>query len=125
MKDKSKLVDGETYYFDLKSLPTMIRKVKIEGSRLRLIAQNPNFGDIVTDRNDIVSVAKIVGLLRMTFTDFYSDIEDARKQKEEQISSLINSHTTQMQSLISEMGKMGQREERLIDMLAKNLTNNI
>lgn len=125
MKDKSKLVDGETYYFDLKSLPTMIRKVKIEGSRLRLIAQNPNFGDIVTDRNDIVSVAKIVGLLRMTFTDFYSDIDDARKQKEEQISSLINSHTSQMQSLISEMGKMGQREERLIDMLAKNLTNNI
>ena len=25
MKDKLKLVDGETYYFDLKSLPTMVR----------------------------------------------------------------------------------------------------
>lgn len=121
MKDKAKLIDGETYYFDLKSLPTMIRKVKMEGGKLRLIAQNPNFGDIVTDRNDIVSVAKIVGLLRLTFTDFYSDIEETRKQKEEQISNMIESHTTQVDSLIKEIGKFSERENRLIDMLEKNL----
>lgn len=121
LKDKSKLVDGETYYFDLKSFPTMIRKVKMEGSKLRLIAQNPNFGDIVTDRNDIVSVAKIVGLLRLTFTDFYSDIEETRKQKEEQITTLIDKHTTQVDSLIEQINKAGERENRLIDMLEKNL----
>jgi phage repressor protein C with HTH and peptisase S24 domain len=121
MKDKAKLIDGETYYFDLKSLPTMIRKVKIEGDKLRLIAQNPNFGDIVTTRADIVSVAKIVGLLRMTFTDFYSDIDEARKQKEEQISNMIESHTTQVDSLIKEISKFGERENRLIDILEKKL----
>lgn len=121
MKDKAKLIDGETYYFDLKSLPTMIRKVKIEGDKLRLIAQNPNFGDIITTRADIVSVAKIVGLLRMTFTDFYSDIDEARKQKEAQISNMIESHTTQVDSLIKEMSKMGERENRLIDILEKKL----
>lgn len=121
MKDKAKLIDGETYYFDLKSLPTMIRKVKIEGEKLRLIAQNPNFGDIVTDRHDIVSVAKIVGLLRMTFTDFYSDIDEARKQKEAQISNMIESHTTQVDSLIKEISKIGERENRLIDILEKKL----
>lgn len=119
MKDKSKLVDGETYYFDLKSFPTMIRKVKMEGGKLRLIAQNPNFGDIVTDRNDIVSVAKIVGLLRLTFTDFYSDIEETRKQKEEQINNLIDKHTSQVDSLIEQINKAGERENRLIDMLEK------
>lgn len=121
MKDKSKLIDGETYYFDLKSLPTMIRKVKIEGDKLRLIAQNPNFGDIVTTRADIVSVAKIVGLMRMTFTDFYSDIDEARKQKEAQISNMIESHTTQVDSLIKEISKFGERENRLIDILEKKL----
>lgn len=121
MKDKAKLIDGETYYFDLKSLPTMIRKVKIEGDRLRLIAQNPNFGDIVTTRADVVSVAKIVGLLRMTFTDFYSDIDEARKQKETQISNMIESHTTQVDSLIKEISKFSERENRLIDILEKKL----
>lgn len=121
MKDKTKLIDGETYYFDLKSLPTMIRKVKIEGEKLRLIAQNPNFGDIVTTRADIVSVAKIVGLLRMTFTDFYSDIDEARKQKEAQISNMIELHTTQVDSLIKEISKIGERENRLIDILEKKL----
>ena len=121
MKDKTKLVDGETYYFDLRSFPTMIRKVKIEGDKLRLIAQNPNFGDIITTRADIVSVAKIVGLLRMTFTDFYSDIDEARKQKEVQISNMIESHTTQVDSLIKEISKIGERENRLIDILEKKL----
>lgn len=121
MKDKAKLIDGDTYYFDLKSLPTIIRKVKIEGEKLRLIAQNPNFGDIITDRNDIVSVAKIVGLLRMTFTDFYSDIEETRKQKEEQITTLIDKHTSQVDNLIEQINKAGERENRLIDMLEKKL----
>jgi phage repressor protein C with HTH and peptisase S24 domain len=121
MKDKTKLIDGETYYFDLKSLPTIIRKVKIEGDKLRLIAQNPNFGDIITTRADIVSVAKIVGLLRMTFTDFYSDIDEARKQKEAQISNMIESHTTQVDCLIKEISKFGERENRLIDILEKKL----
>lgn len=121
MKDKTKLVDGETYYFDLKSLPTMIRKVKMEGGKLRLIAQNPNFGDIVTDRNDIVSVAKIVGLLRLTFTDLYSDIEEARKQKEEQITNLIDKHTSQVEKFIEHIQDTGKRENRLIDLLEKKL----
>lgn len=121
MKDKAKLVDGDTYYFDLKSLPTMIRKVKIEGEKLRLIAQNPNFGDIITTRADIVSVAKIVGLLRMTFTDFYSDIDEARKRKDEQITDLIHTHASQVEKFIEHIQDAGKRENRLIDLLEKKL----
>ena len=121
IKEKTKLIDGETYYFDLKSFPTMVRKVKIEGNKLRLIAQNPHFGDIITDRSDIVSVAKIVGLLRLTFSDYYSDVEEARKQKEEQISEMIDTHTSQVHSLINEIKEFGKRENRLIDMLEKKL----
>lgn len=117
MKDKLKLVDGDTYYFDLKSRPTMIRKVKIEGDKLRLVALNPDYGDIVTDRNDIISVAKIIGLLRMTFADFYSDVEEARRRKDQQIENLINKHNTHVESLVSQIDKMGERENRLISMI--------
>lgn len=121
IKENTRLIDGETYYFDLKSFPTMVRKVKIEGDRLRLIAQNPHFGDIITDRSDIVSVAKIVGLLRLTFSDYYSDVEEARKQKEEQLTNMIESHTSQVNSLVDEIKEIGKRENRLIDMLEKKL----
>ncbi|MBQ2395239.1 MAG: helix-turn-helix domain-containing protein [Alistipes sp.] len=121
MRDKAKLVDGDTYYFDLKSRPTMIRKVKIEGDKLRLVALNPDYGDIITDRNDIISVAKIIGLLRMTFADFYSDIEEARRRKEEQIENLIDKHNTHVESLVSQIDKMGERENRLISMIENKL----
>lgn len=121
MKDKAKLIDGDTYYFDLKSLPTMIRKVKIEGDKLRLIAQNPAYGDIVTERTNIVSVARIVGLLRLTFTDFYSDVEEARKRKDEQINDLIHTHASQVEKFIEHIQDTGKRENRLIDLLEKKL----
>ena len=122
MKDKAKLIDGDTYYFDLKSLPTMIRKVKFEeDNKLRLIAQNPAYADIVTDRANIVSVARIVGLLRLTFTDFYSDVEEARKRKDEQITDLIHTHATQVDKFIEHIQDAGKRENRLIDLLEKKL----
>ena len=122
MKDKAKLIDGDTYYFDLKSLPTMIRKVKFEGdNKLRLIAQNPAYADIVTDRANIVSVARIVGLLRLTFTDFYSDVEEARKRKDEQINDLIHTHASQVEKFIEHIQDTGKRENRLIDLLEKKL----
>ena len=122
MKDKAKLIDGDTYYFDLKSLPTMIRKVKFEDdNKLRLIAQNPAYADIVTDRANIVSVARIVGLLRLTFTDFYSDVEEARKRKDEQITDLIHTHASQVDKFIEHIQDAGKRENRLIDLLEKKL----
>lgn len=122
MKDKAKLIDGDTYYFDLKSLPTMIRKVKFEGdNKLRLIAQNPAYADIVTDRANIVSVARIVGLLRLTFTDFYSDVEEARKRKDEQITDLIHTHASQVDKFIDSIQEARKCEQRLIDILEKKL----
>lgn len=122
MKDKAKLIDGDTYYFDLKSFPTMIRKVKFEDdNKLRLIAQNPAYADIVTDRANIVSVARIVGLLRLTFTDFYSDVEEARKRKDEQINDLIHTHASQVEKFIEHIQDTGKRENRLIDLLEKKL----
>lgn len=108
LKDKYTIVDGDMYYFALKSKPTMIRKVKIEGNNIRLIAQNPTYGDIITTFDDVRNVAKIVGLLRMTFADFYSEMEEMRRQKEEQINKLIEQNK-----------QSGEREDRLIALLEK------
>lgn len=106
LSDKSKIIDGKTYYFKLKSRPTMIRTVKIEGDKLRLVALHPNFGDIITDRNDIINVGKIVGLLRTTFGSQYAEIEALREKKERQI-----------ESLISEIAKASARTDLLLQKL--------
>jgi hypothetical protein len=68
-----------------------------------------------------VSVARIVGLLRLTFTDFYSDVEEARKRKDEQISDLIHTHATQVDKFIDSIQEARKCEQRLIDMLEKKL----
>lgn len=87
--NKDNITDGETYYFDFNTRPTMIRKVKIEGDRLRLIAKNPQFGDIIAKREEINNIGEVVGLFRGFFGDQYDDIEAVRRKKDEQIDSLL------------------------------------
>lgn len=103
---ETKIIDGNTYYLDLKSHPTMIRKVKIEGDRLRLVAQHPDYADIIITPGDIINVARIVGLLRMTFADYYAEVDAIRKRKDEQIDELIK-----------QIDKSGERESRLISII--------
>lgn len=110
LNDKSKIVDGEYYYMDIKARPTMIRKVKIEGDHYRLVASNPDFADIIIEKRDIINVAAIVGLFRATFNDYGSQIANVRKQKDAQIDHLIG-----------QLDKFGERENRLIDMLEKKI----
>ena len=88
--DKDSIIDGKTYYFDLNTLPTMIRKVKIENDKLRLIAKNPNYGDIIIRFNEVNNIAKIVGMWRSYFGDQFDEIEALRAKKEQQIDNLID-----------------------------------
>lgn len=97
LQNKTKITDGNIYYFDMESRPTMIRKVKIEGDKLRLIAENPEFGDVVTTFADILNVAEIVGMFRTTFTTQYSEIEAVRRKKDEQVDNLIEQNGKALQ----------------------------
>ena len=90
LNDKHNIIDGHTYYFDMRTRPTMIRRVKVEGDKLRLIAKNPAFGDIVVSYDDILNIADIVGLFRSSFGDQYDEIEAVRTKKEQQIDNLID-----------------------------------
>lgn len=115
LKDKSAIVDGKMYYFNTKNRSSMIRKVKVEGNCLRLIAENPTFGDIIMPKDDVIRVAKIVGMLRLTFGDYYAGIEAVRKQKDAQIDAIIE----QQGKLIAEMAEFSKRENLFMQMLAE------
>lgn len=84
------ITDGQIYYFKMATRPTMIRRVKIEGEHLRLVADNPSFGDIITTYDEIVNVADIVGMFRSSFGNQYAEIEALRAKKEQQIDNLID-----------------------------------
>lgn len=89
IKDKTRITDGGTYYFKLRKRATMIRQVKINGKELRLIAQNPQFGDVITSFDDVINVASIEGLYRKNIVTQYGDIEALRRKKDAQTDELI------------------------------------
>lgn len=116
LQDKMKIVDGDTYYIDSKNRPTMIRQVKFESdNRLRLIAKNEQFGDIIMDRSDILNIAVIVGLLRMNFSDQYTELESLRRAKDAKIDEV----NTQLTRVIDMMGEQSKQQGKLIDFITK------
>lgn len=123
LPDRMKLCDGDIYYLNCKNRPTMIRRVKFEpDNKLRLLAQNPQYGDVIIARDDIINVGTIVGMLRLTFGDQYSEIEAIRRQKEEQIenrSKQVDNILEMQRELISEIREQGKRNGMLIDKLLK------
>jgi transcriptional regulator with XRE-family HTH domain len=106
LKHKSHIIDGTVYYFNLRNHPTMIRQVKIEGDKLRLIAFNSQYSDIITDFNNVLRVADVNGMYRSFFTNQYSEAESVRRKKDEQIDSLI-----------AEVSKAGERVDRMMEQM--------
>ncbi len=121
IKDKLKITDGNIYYINCRNRPTMIRLVKFEGvDKLRLIAQNSRYGDIVINREDIIDIGTCEALFRMAFGDQYSEIEALRRQKDEQMEELnqqINSFIDIQREMVAEIRESGKRNDRLIDKL--------
>lgn len=121
LPDRMKLCDGDIYYLNCTNRPTMIRRIKFEpDNRLRLVAQNPQYGDVIISREDIINVGTIVGMLRLTFGDQYAEIEAVRRQKDEQIenrSKQVDNMLEMQRELISEIREQGKRNGMLIDKL--------
>ena len=116
IKDKMKIVDGETYYLDCKNRPTMIRLVKFEGcDKLRLIAKNSQYGDIVIDRTDIINIGVVVALFRMTFGDQYSELETLRREKDAEREKT----DSQIDKMLEMMQTQSEQQSKLIDYITK------
>ena len=116
IKDKMKIVDGETYYLDCKNRPTMIRLVKFESDgKLRLIAKNSQYGDIVIDRTDIINIGVVVALFRMTFGDQYSELEALRREKDAE----REKKDSQIDKMLVMMQVQGEQQSKLIDFITK------
>lgn len=99
LDDVRNITDGNIYYFKIKNRPTMLRRVKIEGEKLRLIAENPNFGDIIITFSNIINVADIVGMFRSSFGNQYAEIEAVRRKKDSQIDKLIKQNSDALKSI--------------------------
>ena len=104
LPDKRMVTDGKTYLFDFNERPTMVRKVKVEGDKLRLIAENPDYGDIITSFDQIFNIADIVGMFRHFFGDQHTKVEALRRHKEDQIDTLIH-----------EIRENGKRTDRMME----------
>ena len=116
IKDKMKIVDGETYYLDCKNRPTMIRLVKFEpDGKLRLIAKNSQYGDIIIERTDIINIGVVVALFRMTFGDQYSELEELRREKEAE----REKKDSQIDKMLEMLGKQNEQQSKLIDYITK------
>lgn len=116
IKDKMKIVDGETYYLDCKNRPTMIRLVKFESDgKLRLIAKNSQYGDIVIERSDVINIGVVVALFRMTFGDQYSELEELRRAKEAE----REKKDSQIDKMLEMMQVQGEQQSKLIDFITK------
>ena len=103
------IVDGNTYYIDSKTYPTLIRRIKLEGdSHLRLIAQNKQFADIVMPRTDINNLGAIVGLLRMNFGNQYDEMEELRHKKDR--------HLERMMEMLE---RSAEQQSKLIDHICR------
>lgn len=130
LKDKMKIVSGKTYYLNCKNRPTMIRRVKFEGEdKLRLIAKNSEYDDIIICRSDIINIGNVVALFRMAFGDQYSEIEELRREKEaerakkdSQIDNFIDMQR-EMVAEIREQGKRNERERERVDRLIEKIIN--
>ena len=119
LPDINHIIDGKTYYLDLRSLPTMVRKVKIEGEQLRLIAKNPNYGDVIIDRTELLNVGIIVGMFRNSFADGYDEVEAVRRKKDQQIDRLI----CQNGDLIAQQGDLIAQNGETLKMILAQIKN--
>lgn len=121
LTDKMKIISGKTYYLNCKNRPTMIRMVKFEGEdKLRLIAKNSQYDDIVICRSDIINIGNVVAIFRMTFGDQYSEMENLRRTKEDQLNRFIDMQS-EMVAEIREQGKRNERERERTDKLIDKL----
>ena len=108
LDEESKMNDGEIYYIKSRTRTSMIRQVKFEeGGKVRLIAQNERYADVIMSRGDLVNVGIVVGMLRLTFGDQYSEMENLRRTKEEQLNRFIDMH----REMIAEIREQGKRAE--------------
>ena len=116
LKDTMKIVSGKIYYLKCRNRPTMIRRVKFEGEdKLRLIAKNSEYDDIVICRSDIINIGNVVALFRMTFGDQYSELEELRREKEAE----REKKDTQIDKMLDMMKTQSEQQDKLINFVTK------
>lgn len=105
----AKLHSGSVYFIDTPAYAGMIRDVFIEGDKMTLKARNRKFGDIVLDTSrDTYKAANILGIFRRNFNSAASQIEEVRREKD-----------NQMLRMLDVVERQAKQNGKLIDYLTK------
>lgn len=105
----AKLHSGSVYFIDTPAYAGMIRDVFIDGDKMTLKARNRKFGDIVLDTSrDTYKAANILGIFRRNFNSAASQIEEVRREKD-----------NQMLRMLDVVERQAKQNGKLIDYLTK------
>lgn len=108
LSDSAKIVSGALYLIDTRLYGAMVRQVTVDGDYFRLTSTNPDFLPLEVHRSDVYSVGIVQHLLRSDF-NLPLGFPDLTNQ--------ISRRDDQIDNLIEQIDKAGERESRLIKLL--------
>lgn len=108
LPDDVKLISGAIYLLDTSAYGTMVRQVYVDGDVFRLHSLNPEYEELTVHRNEIFSISLVEKSLRSDF-----NMPSAMPN----VVELMSSRDKQIDSLIEQIDKAGERESRLISII--------
>lgn len=111
LSDSAKIISGALYLRDTRLYGAMVRQVTVDGDYFRLTSTNPDFLPLEVHRSDVYSVGIVQHLVR---SDFNLPVGFPN------LTNQISRRDDQIDSLIEQIDKAGERESRLITLLEKN-----
>ncbi|MBR3591038.1 MAG: helix-turn-helix domain-containing protein [Alistipes sp.] len=111
LPDHAKVISGAIYLIDTRLYGAMVRQVTVDGDTFRLTSRNPEYEQLEVQREDIYSVGIVAHMVRSDFnmpSEFPNTIQ------------MMNNRDKQIDSLIAQIDKAGERENRLIKIIEKN-----
>lgn len=108
LPDHAKIISGALYLIDTRLYGAMVRQVIVDGDTFRLTSTNPDFGPLEIHRTDVYSIGIVAHLVRSDFNTI-SEFPNLTQQ--------MARRDNQIDSLIEQIDKAGEREHRLIKLL--------
>lgn len=121
LPEGAELVDGEVYSVDTPQYGCLLRRVKVEGDTLRLIATCKGYEDILVKRSDVMSVALVIHLLRTGFTPSYDLEEPSSKKNIQQVLDAQDQLIAEIRAQNEEVREQNRRNHELVEHIINHL----
>lgn len=112
LPNHAKIISGAIYLIDTRLYGAMVRQVYVEDSTFRLLSCNSDYQELIIPREDIYSVGIVAHLVRSDFNMPSCGIPNHAK--------MMQNRDRQIDNLIDQIDKAGEREARLITIIENN-----